>query len=82
MSPKKMKPKRYKGIPQPVKTAVYMRARGLCELCGGIGDWRGLHFSHIKHRQMGGSKYRDTVENIRLLCADCHVRFDNRVKGE
>ncbi len=44
------------------------------------GDWRGLQFSHTKHRGMGGTNNPEihSVKNVRRLCAICHDLFDGR----
>lgn len=42
-----------------------------CELCG--GTW-GLSFHHIIRRSKGGE---NNINNIILLCAECHHKADN-----
>lgn len=61
--------------------AVYMRADGHCELCGGpIQGERGQehHVHHRRPRRMGGSRLPETngIENLLLLDADCHRRVE------
>ena len=66
-------------IPLEVREAVWYRDKGKCVDCGGFGDWRKwLDMAHYKHRGMGGSRLRDTVENLRLLCPYCHDVVDGR----
>ena len=69
-----------KGIPLEVKIEVFKRTKGKCEECGRSGHWRGMHYCHVEHRKMGGSRLLDTAKNLKYLCADCHDRFDGRVK--
>lgn len=45
-----------------------------CEVCGG----KGVDLHHIKARGMGGSKYRDHIENIMCLCRPCHERLGDK----
>jgi len=45
-----------------------------CEVCGKIAQ--DLH--HIQARGMGGSKYRDNIENIMALCRPCHEFYGDK----
>jgi hypothetical protein len=70
------------GFPQSVKLAVRIRAgngdpdEARCEACGRWLGRRGGNVHHRINRQMGGSKYRNTVQNAGLLCGTpltlCH----------
>jgi len=42
-----------------------------CENCGYIHE---LHFHHIIHKGMGGTRRRYTAENVKLLCRKCHAK--------
>jgi len=60
------------------------RSKGICEYCGGPGDFRGLQTAHITHRKLGGrngimAKIINDSRNMALLCAQCHDRIDRRV---
>lgn len=52
------------------------------------GDWIGcevcnttaVDIHHIDARGMGGSKEKDTIENLMALCRDCHVLFGDKTK--
>jgi len=46
--------------------------------CGSIGDWRGLSFSHTKHRKMGGTTNPEihSPENVKRRCYPCHEKWD------
>ena len=46
----------------------------MCEVCGKIAQ--DLH--HIKARGMGGSKFRDNIENIMALCRPCHEFYGDK----
>ena len=59
-------------VNQKLVKRIKERSGGVCENCGGKGDFRGLQIHHIKHKQMGGSKLLDTIENLELLCGKCH----------
>ena len=61
-------------IPKAVRDAVWARAEGKCEECGGFGDFRGLVPHHRKPKGMGGSKRVETAEDLELLCGKCHSR--------
>lgn len=56
-------------------TKVYLRYFGytvadtiLCEYCGAVA----VDIHHIVPRGMGGSKHKDTIENLVALCRGCH----------
>jgi 5-methylcytosine-specific restriction endonuclease McrA len=58
---------------------VYLESRGLtktdfigCEVCGRPAS--DIH--HIQPRGMGGSKLRDTPDNLIALCRPCHTEAD------
>lgn len=59
-------------IPKAVREAVWARAEGRCEACGGFGDFRGLVPHHKKPKGMGGSKGVETEDELELLCGPCH----------
>lgn len=46
---------------------------GQTEQCVMCGEW-GADIHHLKNRQAGGSKCRDTIENLICLCRSCHNR--------
>ena len=55
---------------------------GACEDCQNLNlDWRGLQFSHDKHRQMGGTVNPEVhnAANIFRRCGYCHDLKDKRV---
>ena len=58
---------------------IYLEARNLtqtdfipCEVCGA----QAVDIHHIQARGMGGSKSRDTPENLIALCRSCHHDAD------
>ena len=60
------------------------RDHGRCCECGvrvsdSLPDWHPLkyHMAHIKSRGSGGP---DVIENVRVLCGDCH-RLEHSGKG-
>jgi hypothetical protein len=62
-------------------TKVYLDYFGLdgsdflcCEIC-----WaRGVDIHHIDSRKMGGTKGKDVIENLMLLCRSCHEKYGDR----
>jgi 5-methylcytosine-specific restriction endonuclease McrA len=62
-------------------TKVYLDYFGLdasdflsCEIC-----WaRGIDIHHIDSRKMGGTKGKDVIENLMLLCRTCHEKYGDR----
>lgn len=61
-------------IPMHVRTAVYYRDRGRCELCGWlpvVGPW---HLDHIKPWSAGGA---DDTTNLRVLCERHNIDRSN-----
>ena len=60
-------------------TKVYLKGMGFtttdfipCEVC----DQRAVDIHHITPRGMGGSKHRDTLDNLMALCRTCHAIAD------
>jgi predicted restriction endonuclease len=58
---------------------IYLQDRRLnsddfiaCEVCGQSA----VDIHHIQPRGMGGSKYRDTADNLIALCRVCHHEAD------
>lgn len=47
---------------------ILNRAKGRCEKCNCLGDWRGLSCHHIKKRRFND----DSPENLIVLCGRCH----------
>ena len=50
-----------------LKDEVWARDRGVCQLC--YRDTVVPEFHHVIYKSQGGS---DTIDNILLLCFDCH----------
>ena len=48
-----------------------------CEICGA----RAVDIHHIDCRGMGGSKTKDTIENLMALCRQCHMKYGD-IKDE
>ncbi len=42
-----------------------------CEVCGNPAN--DIH--HIDARGMGGSKTKDTIENLQAVCRSCHIEY-------
>ena len=60
-------------------TKVYLQGMGYdvtdfvpCEVCGA----KAVDIHHIEPRGMGGSKEKDTIENLMALCRNCHHAAD------
>lgn len=54
---------------------------GHCEDCNDKNrDWRGLSFSHTKHRKMGGTTNPEihSPDNVVRRCYICHDLLDRR----
>ncbi len=45
-----------------------------CEVC----DNRAVDIHHIFARGMGGSKEKDSIENLMALCRQCHIFFGDK----
>jgi 5-methylcytosine-specific restriction endonuclease McrA len=45
-----------------------------CEVCGK----RGVDVHHINARGMGGSKEKDTIENLMCVCRECHIKYGDK----
>lgn len=45
-----------------------------CEVCGKTG----VDFHNIECRGMGGTTKADTIENIMLLCRECHLEYGDK----
>ena len=60
-------------IPNHIRSAVWWRDRGQCDICGTTGGkWE---LDHITPWSAGGS---DTTDNLRVLCVDCNQERSNR----
>lgn len=45
-----------------------------CEVCGR----KAVDIHHIDCRGMGGSKTKDTIENLQALCRPCHLEYGDK----
>lgn len=45
-----------------------------CEVCGK----KAVDINHIDARGMGGSKTKDTPDNLQALCRECHVKYGDK----
>ena len=65
------------GFPPAVKTRVWERAKGRCEVCGEATS--DLQYHHRRPRQMGSTKRPDTntAANCLLLCMMDHHRVES-----
>lgn len=52
---------------------VYNRDRW-CILCGSPYN---LTIAHVKNKGMGGTRRKDTADNLVCLCMGCHTEMDN-----
>lgn len=60
-------------IPNHVRSAVWWRDRGQCDICGAIAkDWE---LDHIVPWSAEGA---DTTDNLRVLCTTCNQERSNR----
>lgn len=50
-----------------------------CILCGGS---EGLTIAHVKNKGMGGTKRKDSADNLVCLCLECHNKMDNGANGK
>ena len=62
-------------------TKTYFKYFGLdtsdflsCEVCGS----KAVDCHHIDSRKMGGTKGKDVIENLMLLCRSCHEKYGDR----
>ena len=45
-----------------------------CEICNA----KAVDIHHIDCRGMGGSKSKDTIDNLMALCRSCHVKYGDK----
>ena len=45
-----------------------------CEMCGK----EAVDIHHIEPRQAGGSKLKDTIDNLMALCRKCHLKYGDK----
>ena len=57
-----------------IVSLVYQRDMYQCVHCG---TTNGLSLQHRINRQMGGSKLRDTVQNLIVMCWDANMRLES-----
>lgn len=62
-------------------TQIYLQGMGYkktdfvpCEVCGS----QAVDCHHIEARGMGGSKDKDTIENLMGLCRKCHIEYGDK----
>jgi hypothetical protein len=62
-------------------TQIYLQGMGYkktdfipCEVCGS----QAVDIHHIEARRMGGSKDKDTIENLMGLCRNCHIEYGDK----
>jgi 5-methylcytosine-specific restriction endonuclease McrA len=62
-------------------TKIYMKYFGYgvddfigCEVCGN----KAVDIHHIDCRGMGGSKDKDTIENLMAVCRMCHEKYGDK----
>jgi hypothetical protein len=62
-------------------TQIYLQGMGYkktdfipCEVCGA----QAVDVHHIEPRGMGGSKDKDTIENLMGLCRQHHIEFGDK----
>ena len=62
-------------------TKIYMKYFGYgiddyiaCEIC----DNRAVDIHHIDARGMGGTKNKESIEEIMALCRQCHLDFGDK----
>ena len=55
-----------------LRDAAMERAGGRCEFPGCSTPRPKLEMAHLLGSQMGGSKYRDVIDNVAMLCAQVH----------
>lgn len=46
----------------------------LCEVCGR----KAVDIHHLDCRGMGGSKAKDTIENLMALDRECHIKYGDK----
>ncbi len=42
-----------------------------CEVCGA----KAIDINHIDARGMGGSKEKDSIDNLMAMCRKCHIEY-------
>jgi len=62
-------------------TKIYLKYFGYgiddyiaCEVC----DNRAVDIHHIEARGMGGTKNKESIEQIMALCRQCHIDFGDK----
>jgi len=55
------------------------RAGDSCEFPA-CSETRWLELAHLKGKQTGGSKYRDVLDNVAILCKPHHDWLDGRIQ--
>lgn len=61
-----------------LRTAAIERSGGRCEFPG-CGTRNRLEMAHLRGSGAGGSRYRDDLENVAMLCVPHHDWLDGRV---
>lgn len=64
------KASRWKGVKPYVRANLSQRTAGRCEDCGALEGAEPHHIHHVVPRALGGTH---ALDNLRLLCPDCHM---------
>lgn len=59
----------HRGVPLRIRLRLYLACNGRCVACRKKVSLPKMHADHIHERSADGD---DTIENLRLLCEDCH----------
>jgi 5-methylcytosine-specific restriction endonuclease McrA len=84
---KKRKPIKQMSEKQKVKNKTLSEQRkillsksdGTCSVCGNLPDFRGLQVHHKIFRSKGG---KNNINNLELICGDCHDKKHGIKVGE
>lgn len=68
-----------------LREQALLRAGGRCEFpaCSlPLGRNNPLEMAHLHGKQMGGSRYRDVIENVAMLCKHHHGWLDGALVSQ
>jgi len=63
-----------KRLDDKLRKELVARHGAFCMRCGASGRWPGIALHHKIRKKMGGTTHKYTIDEVELLCEQCHRR--------